>query len=675
MNLTKIKTFPNISAFFLMILSVIILFSFPPSCINADPGDSFSTAIEIKLGYAMGHLSSSGDRIYYRVTVTYPEPDIFGYDYYETWIYLTPLTGSANFDPDIYLYYSQSAFLQSSTSSGYLVELIEWREEGFAEIGGRDHVVTYFIEIRCYAGSGDFSLNIYYDFGEWGDSPQNAYKLGYTDPMDTTFELGNTTDNLPGPSPGGEMWYVIPLNAEDYNFTLTGPENTDFNLDLYDRTLTLIGSANSTTYPDILSVWNITPSEYGIKITSLQGSGTFTLNIAKTDILPPSITIVNPVNGTFTRANVTFSYSVSDGSSTTTTIYVDNIANTTTIPSDSILTDLAEGSHNITIVAVDIAGNIGKFTVLFTVDITSPIVNIISPSNKDYGQNEIQLNYTISDGTPTIYIDDIANTTALPSGSILVDLTEGTHNVTIVAVDAAENIGTTTVMFTVDTISPLIVIDSLTSIFYSTNIIPITLSGEADHYWYWIEGADIENQTWPFTLERGLADGIYTVHAYGNDSVGNEGHTSVTITIDTTNPTIDQPNDIVYSTDNKDALPATIIWYPSDVNPASYTIFCNETLIDSDIWDGASININITEFLLATPNNYVFVCTVFDQAGNNISDSVHVSVEPPESNTKTETVSTTLETTEPSSTAGFDIFLGIIWVVPFILYKRKSSRK
>ncbi|MHA2330222.1 MAG: serine hydrolase domain-containing protein, partial [Candidatus Hodarchaeales archaeon] len=72
----------------------------------------------------------------------------------------------------------------------------------------------------------------------------------------------------------------------------------------------------------------------------------------------------------------------------------------------------------------------------------------------------------------------------------------------------------------------------------TTDTITITLSGNAAHYWYYIEPLDNKNRTWTASMDRTLADGIYTLHAYGNNSVGNVAHVSAMFEIETTTPTI-----------------------------------------------------------------------------------------------------------------------------------------
>ncbi|MFQ5980941.1 MAG: right-handed parallel beta-helix repeat-containing protein [Candidatus Heimdallarchaeota archaeon] len=102
---------------------------------------------------------------------------------------------------------------------------------------------------------------------------------------------------------------------------------------------------------------------------------------------------------------------------------------------------------------------------------------------------------------------------------------------------------------TIDFLGPTVTITSPMTISYPTNTIWVNITGDATHYWYYIAGEDSTNQTWTANISRsGLSDGTYTLHAYGNDSAGNEAHTSVTFTIDTIPPTvtITSPSNIIY---------------------------------------------------------------------------------------------------------------------------------
>ncbi|MFX0121286.1 MAG: hypothetical protein ACFFAM_19425, partial [Promethearchaeota archaeon] len=167
-----------------------------------------------------------------------------------------------------------------------------------------------------------------------------------------------------------------------------------------------------------------------------------------------------------------------------------------------------------------------------------PKIDIYCPNNTTYRQRNVTLAYTVSRGAVTFFIDGVKNTTILPSGSILSNLPEGVHNVTLVVVDQGENMYINTIIFTLDNTPPIITINSPISGTYTSNIITMSFLGGADHYWYYIEDIDATNQTWPEVYERVLSDGVYTLHVFGNDSVGNEGYASVTFNIDSTPPNL-----------------------------------------------------------------------------------------------------------------------------------------
>ena len=99
----------------------------------------------------------------------------------------------------------------------------------------------------------------------------------------------------------------------------------------------------------------------------------------------------------------------------------------------------------------------------------------------------------------------------------------------------ASFISTSTI--TIDNTPPMVSIVSPLEQTYTTDMITVTLSGDADNYWYYIESVDNQNQTWTTSINRTLTDGTYTIHVYGNDSVGNIAHVFVTFTISNINTT------------------------------------------------------------------------------------------------------------------------------------------
>ena len=122
----------------------------------------------------------------------------------------------------------------------------------------------------------------------------------------------------------------------------------------------------------------------------------------------------------------------------------------------------------------------------------------------------------------------------------------------------------------------------------------------------------------------GLDPGVYdfTISIYDLD--GNPAHDQLTVVVlaDTTIPTIDNPPDdiIVVGT-----VGNYITWTPQDEHPASYEVMRDGAVVDSGAWGGSKITFSIDGLGLA---DYNFTLTVYDGAGNSVSDSVAVSVYP-----------------------------------------------
>ena len=157
------------------------------------------------------------------------------------------------------------------------------------------------------------------------------------------------------------------------------------------------------------SIWNATNS------TMSQGSSTVrfycndtsnNLNNSETrtfviDTIQPSISITTPLNNTFTSdPNLDVNYTASDANlgscwySNDTMSFNYSLANCGT----NITTiTWSEGQHNVTIWVNDTSNNVNSTSVRFTIDATTPQINIIYPLNTTYNINISQLNYTYSD--------------------------------------------------------------------------------------------------------------------------------------------------------------------------------------------------------------------------------------------------------------------------------------
>ena len=82
----------------------------------------------------------------------------------------------------------------------------------------------------------------------------------------------------------------------------------------------------------------------------------------------------------------------------------------------------------------------GSSTVHFTKDTFSPKISFLSPPNETYVTSDVKLDFTISEATSEIlYCLDGKENQTITDSLTLTGLTEGTHNVTLYAVDLAGN--------------------------------------------------------------------------------------------------------------------------------------------------------------------------------------------------------------------------------------------
>ena len=241
-------------------------------------------------------------------------------------------------------------------------------------------------------------------------------------PTETNYITNTITVNLSGDADVVHYWYYIE-GIHDDNQMWT--QNIDITLDDGDYILHAYGD---DPVGNIASV-----------------SVTFTV-----DTVAPAITLESPTNDTTYNSGTIINVSVIDSHLETVLYNWDGATNktwsgdyVTSLPAD-------ETQHILYVYANDSLGRWTSEVYVFTTDDTKPTIDITSPIETTYSQNNVTLTYTVSDGTVTIYINGETNTTALPSGTIIPDLPNRKHNITIVAVDQVGNIARATVIFTID---------------------------------------------------------------------------------------------------------------------------------------------------------------------------------------------------------------------------------
>ncbi|MHA2244758.1 MAG: S8 family peptidase, partial [Candidatus Hodarchaeales archaeon] len=167
-----------------------------------------------------------------------------------------------------------------------------------------------------------------------------------------------------------------------------------------------------------------------------------------------------------------------------------------------------------------------------------PILNIDSPTGTIYTTSSIIVILSGNASHYWYYIEHVDSSNITWTTSASRTLSDGTYTLHAYGNDTSEYETHRFVTFTIDTTPPTVNFNSPTAMTYMTSTITVNLSGDAANFWYYIQGIDSNNITWTTNDDRTLPDGTYTIHAYGNDSVGNEQHVTVTFAIDITPPTV-----------------------------------------------------------------------------------------------------------------------------------------
>ncbi len=216
------------------------------------------------------------------------------------------------------------------------------------------------------------------------------------------------------------------------------------------------------------------------------------------------------------------------------------------------------GTYSLTVWVFDAVDILNEFVFVFTVDKKAPTI-IQADAGPSYNQSRFLdntvLSFIIADNwTSTedmeIYIslnNENNQTFSQPLDYYLSLLSEGQHNLTIVAFDIAGNYFRYYIEFTIDISAPVITISSISGLATlpdSTNYVPansdvtciITDTDPTFNNYYSWNDSSYTLFVSSFTLPS--IEGTAILIIYSNDTLGNDALETLTITIDNTHPTV-----------------------------------------------------------------------------------------------------------------------------------------
>jgi N-acetylneuraminic acid mutarotase len=176
----------------------------------------------------------------------------------------------------------------------------------------------------------------------------------------------------------------------------------------------------------------------------------------------PKLSLLSPENKTYVTNNVSLIISVNRATNWIGNS-VDNKENVT-ISGDTILTGLADGSHRLIVYINDTFGNtIASELIQFSVDTTPPIISVLSPENRSYGELDVQSTIMINEPVSWLgYSLDGQETITIAGNVTLAVLSEGSHFINFYATDIIGNNGSSvTIYFNIAPFPTLLVIATI----------------------------------------------------------------------------------------------------------------------------------------------------------------------------------------------------------------------
>jgi hypothetical protein len=199
---------------------------------------------------------------------------------------------------------------------------------------------------------------------------------------------------------------------------------------------------------------------------------------------------------------------------------------------------LGDGLHVARIKADDIAGNVARASLQFTVDTQGPVLQVFNPTEGCYTNQRTQAVNGITEEGTIVTVNGISVTLARRYFSSQISLEDGPNTITVVASDASGNARTVLVHVTLDTQAPVLEITGPLDGSY-TNQDPVSVIGLTEPTAIVrVNGvrAPLDNNR--FEALVGLSEGTNTVTVSSTDLAGNVARRTLVVYLDTAAPSL-----------------------------------------------------------------------------------------------------------------------------------------
>lgn len=348
---------------------------------------------------------------------------------------------------------------------------------------------------------------------------------------------------------------------------------------------------------------SLSEGEQTITYEAVDGSGqtASTTRTVTLDTAAPSLTVTSPTDGAIvTNPSLTVTGTVSDTTSGIASVTVNGEAATVSGTSFSKVLTLTEGTHTITVIVTDRAGNKTTVTRSVTYDAGAPVITVDSPTNGTASnKTEVITSGTVVDtGTGVAAFTINGQNVSLSNNAFAVTLTlpEGTQEIIYEATDRAGLTSTVRRTVTVDTVPPSLNITSPTEGLEIT-LPSLTVSGTVSDATSGVTSVTVNGTAVPvsggtFSTTLTLPEGYHTITVTAKDALGNETTATRSVTYDAGAPviTVLAPSDGLVTNQRKVTTSGTVVETGTGVD--SFTINGQEVSLTGDSF---SADLTLTE--------------------------------------------------------------------------------
>ncbi|MBA2853824.1 parallel beta-helix repeat protein [Methanococcus maripaludis] len=450
---------------------------------------------------------------------------------------------------------------------------------------------------------------------------------------------------------------VINHKEDDYNYS-----TNILNVTVDDASaVTVVAEINNENMSQNIALENISgyfgntthefaQGEYSVRIYAEDLAGN--VNSSETvefmvDWTAPIVSIEIPTNGSYIsftnlKLNVTATDNVCESVMCNISVNGVTVNSSEVNTSETLLFDLTitEGENNISVVSIDDNGNIGENTTTVIVDTVKPEVTV-NTVEKSYNYNSSILNITATDinlDSVLAEVNGLKNITLNGSAGYFVtneEFNEGLYSVKIYAIDLAGNVNSTeNVTFRVDLTDPVITVNTEEGAYFNngSNVLNFTVDEDYIDSVTAFNGSSeilLNNSTGNYLNANELADGVYNVTMYANDTASNKVNKTASFTVDTVNPEV---------TFNSPVNGTTFTTSSAAINVTANDSLSNVSSVIAKIGNVGNVTLSFdgnyytgnTETL--SNGNYEITVYATDLAGNvNSSENVTITVAVPSS--------------------------------------------